>query len=128
MPKIKGGRLILRLNPVEMLLAFSLRSPSVPLSAVVSVDVTRRPGALCDDIDFGFAGNTAPGRFLVTAFKKGRYRGGRAAAFVYLRLPSVVIHLDQSTPWRLFLCSSTHAQEVVEQLQAERTTAQSPDR
>jgi hypothetical protein len=112
--KIIGGRLMLRLNPVEKLMDLRLRSPTVPLAAVRNVTVVDRPGRiLLDEVDLGFAGNTAPLGAVVTASSRAEAAGGRAAVFVYLRRTSVRVDLaGAASPWRLFLVSCRDPEEV----------------
>lgn len=118
--EIIGDRLRLRLNPVERLMDLRLRSPKAPLSAVQSVTVIARPGrTLLEEVDFGFAGNTAPLGAVVTASSRAKVAGGRAAAFVYLRRKAVRVDLaDEVSGWRLFLVSCKNAEEVAVALRA----------
>lgn len=94
--KVVGDRLLVRLNPLERLADLRLRSPSAPIEAVREVTVVDRPGkVLVSDVDLGFAGNTAPFGFVVTASSRAKFQGGRAAVFVYLRRRSVRVDLEE---------------------------------
>ena len=75
-----------------------------------------RPGRLLDEVDFGFAGNTAPLGFVMTAVARGRYEGGLAVCLVYLRFPCVRVTIGDGARWRLFLVSSTDANALAAKL------------
>lgn len=101
-----------------------LRSPAAPVGAITDVTVVDRPRHLLEsDIDQGFAGNGAPLASVVTASSRAKFRGDRAAVFVYLRRRSVRVDLDQQrgANWRLFLVSCRGAENMAAELVAHRT-------
>jgi hypothetical protein len=118
--KITGDRLILRLNLGEKLMDLRLRSPTVPLGAVRKVEVLEHPRqVLAAEVDFGFAGNTAPLGGIVTATARAKFRDGRAAVFVYLRRKSVRVDIGLAGGrWRLFLVSCGNPDHVAAELRA----------
>lgn len=112
---VRDERLVVRLNALEKLADLRLRSPAVPVVCVRSIDVVSRTGRLRLEVDFGFAGNTAPFAGLATASSHGRYAGGRAAVFAYLGRSAVRVDLDDAR-WRLFLVSSREPELVAQRL------------
>ncbi len=124
---VHADHLVVRLSPVEKLAAWVTRSPTAPLTSVRRVEVVRRPGRVRLDVDFGFAGNTAPAAGLITAHSRGRYAGGRAAVFVYFGLSAVRVDLDDAR-WSLFLISTRRSQSVAEQLQEAVARQAQPER
>ena len=115
---IRESTLILHLNWLEHAADLSLRNPTVPLDAIRRTDVIKKPWSnlLKHQTDFGYRGNTAPLRAVVTLWSRGAARnGGLAAVVVYLNRPSVVVRLSPNvTPWRLIVFSSGHAEELAQ--------------
>ncbi|MDT4893688.1 MAG: hypothetical protein QOE97_2723 [Pseudonocardiales bacterium] len=88
----------------------------MPKSSVESVEVIDNPHAdlIPREIDLGFAGNTAPGRKIMTVKTRAkRLDGARAALVVYANRSAVVIRLAANeTPWRLIIVSNKNAGSV----------------
>jgi hypothetical protein len=126
---IRESNLILHLNWLEHAADLSLRNPTVPLSAIRRTDVIKKPWSnlLKHQTDFGYRGNTAPLRAVVTLWSRGAARnGGLAAVVVYLNRPSVVVRLAPNvTPWRLIVFSSGHAEELAQAIRDAITDVES---
>jgi len=102
---------VLRLNPLEKFMDLSIRNFKVPLSAIQSVEVAAAPhGDVLDgEANFGFAGNTAPTRKVMTLGTRAKTKGGRAAVAEYFNRPAVMVRLAPNpTPWRFLVASSKH--------------------
>jgi hypothetical protein len=95
---VDGSTLVLRPNLAEKILDVRLRRFDMPLHAVTDARVVDKPwqeaGFFCDGVSFGFAGDTAPARALLTVSSRARFEDSRAAVYVYLNRRSVHISLD----------------------------------
>ena len=83
--RVKGNRLVVRLNALEKVMAFRL-NVRVPLNAVESVEVQRRPRSKSPAADgkMGFAARGAPGPHLPAGGPGAEAEGrrGRVPPFV----------------------------------------------
>jgi hypothetical protein len=115
---VDGAWLVLKLNWLEKFGDFSVRNVRVPIEAIETVEIVTDPHGrlLPDEVDFGFAGNTAPARKVMSLKTRAKTSsGGRAAVAEYFNRPAVVVRLaPNTTPWRLIVVSSGHAERTAD--------------
>lgn len=113
-----GSEIVVRLNPVERLLAFRWR-PRTLMSQVASVTLleSTAPRVVDSVVNLGFAAQGAPGRGLVTVGPRCRGRDGRPAMVVtYGSGPGVLVRFRSEARWSLYLVSSRQAADTVRRL------------
>lgn len=124
---VDGSWLVVRLNQLEKLADLSLRNVRVPSTAIETIEVVSDPHGrlLPKEVDFGFAGNTAPARKVMSLKTRAKTtNGGRAVVAEYLNRQAVVLRLSaNATPWRLIVVSCGHAAQMTDAIR-ERTKRQ----
>jgi hypothetical protein len=113
--RIRDTDLVIRLNPLEMLMGFRGHI-TVPLAAIRSLAVVEHPltpPSIVDDVTMGFAASAAPNRTTATVFPRARYHDGRAGICVWFNAKSIAIELDaRSQPWSLLVVSTPQPHET----------------